>query len=634
MLNLSLRSFPRIFLLACLSMPMAGFATDYFVRPAQGSAYGTGSGLSYANAWNSLNGISWGSLSPGDTLYICGAHSLYGDNRAIPGASGNSSNDITISGDCPTGSGTDQGAILGINVKITPGSWSSAGGGIYTASYTGCTGGFLIEEEAGGAPSIAYPGTQLDYAKDQFADPMSNQGSWTQGTFYQNGCGGTLHYKTVGGGAPTRNIYTAAGALFEITSRSYLTIRDMKLYGSYGGSGRAFELNNADHITIHNNDIQRVDVGVWIYNDSDNGVLSNNKIHETLGTAVYFTTGKTNSDTESNDDWTVSGNEIYNVSVDCKYCGLKAAAGLHDRHSIGTQGAGNRNLFEYNYIHNACCEGIVFYNWSSRTGGNVQQNNIVRYNFIRDIKDLNPRCLNEGGAWCANQRAIELGSDQQAPDPATITGNSVYGNVLLRINKLAIRAKTTKPTSGYTWSFYNNTIVDAGTAFELVVYDPDAETSSGRSGGAEFRNNIVYDTEDDSQPHIHAIVNTGATNSDTTGFSMVNNDYYADGSGKFAWGTSSTSNLAGWATLSGITESNSITTDPEFVDASDGDFEWLGTIGDGGLPATLTGQGNFQLSDTSYAIEGGVSPGDLDILGNARQGDPDIGAYEYITECL
>src|SRR5579859_3958081 len=63
-------------------------AANWFVRP---SAAGTGSGKDWNNAW-SLGGISWSSVSPGDTIYVAGGS----HGNFTSGKSGASGSQITV----------------------------------------------------------------------------------------------------------------------------------------------------------------------------------------------------------------------------------------------------------------------------------------------------------------------------------------------------------------------------------------------------------------------------------------------------------------------------------------------------------------------------------------------------------
>ena len=65
-----------IFLLLGLFLLIPGvLARDWYVRPAGGS-YGSENGTSYANAWDGLLNVRWGTggVQPGDTLWVCGLH--------------------------------------------------------------------------------------------------------------------------------------------------------------------------------------------------------------------------------------------------------------------------------------------------------------------------------------------------------------------------------------------------------------------------------------------------------------------------------------------------------------------------------------------------------------------------------
>ena len=70
--------------------------------------YGASDGASWENAWHlddvlpDSGSVDWSSISPGDTLYVCGVHSAgYGDRSLNVSISGQVDAPVTIDGSCP-----------------------------------------------------------------------------------------------------------------------------------------------------------------------------------------------------------------------------------------------------------------------------------------------------------------------------------------------------------------------------------------------------------------------------------------------------------------------------------------------------------------------------------------------------
>lgn len=80
-----------IVMFVCLLWSSA-MATNWYVRP-NGSTYGTSAGTSWTNAWSGFTGISWASLSAGDTVWIAGG--TYTQTMQ-PAKSGGVGNPITL----------------------------------------------------------------------------------------------------------------------------------------------------------------------------------------------------------------------------------------------------------------------------------------------------------------------------------------------------------------------------------------------------------------------------------------------------------------------------------------------------------------------------------------------------------
>jgi len=124
----------NVSVLLCLIVALPVHAATWYVRP-RGSGGATHDGRSYETAWNGVNAIAWGAggVSAGDTLYMCGIFDR--DTEANPNAllwvqaSGSAGNPITIRGDYPG----DPGWLIAAK-KIS--SWTDNGDGTYQAPWT------------------------------------------------------------------------------------------------------------------------------------------------------------------------------------------------------------------------------------------------------------------------------------------------------------------------------------------------------------------------------------------------------------------------------------------------------------------------------------------------------------------
>jgi len=587
----------------------------YFVRPYRGAEYGAGDGRSYANAWNGMAVLhaKWGNpVGPGDKVYICGTH-LEGRPASIEGwlrptVSGTKNARIAISGACPNDTGRkDKGALYAVHLQLNSSAWTDPDAdGVYSQPYGGCTSPFLLEDGTRRLKWIPADGNNV---------PAIPYKQWPAGSFTQLGCGGMLYYKPSSGVPSNHTTHTAHNQLVTLIDKQYITIQDLRLFA---GTSTPVLLGNADFIRIENNEIRWG--GISVTSDSDDGEILGNNIHDMLGTGVYLITGGANVNAQSNDRWRIAYNEIHNISPGniapgCEGCAPDAYTG--DRHGIGVQGGTNGAVVEYNHLHHIGGEGIVFYNWSNykENGvriGNNQRDNTIRYNYIHDIKDLSPGCLS-GQSGCSNQRGIELGSDSQPALPETITGNVVHHNVLVRVNKIAFRFKSTKSEAGYGWGIYNNVVYNSGVGAVMIDSDP---MSPLPHSGAAYRNNLFL-----APTEVHMLAgNPSIPRRRGTSF-VDNNLYYPDGPLFRAGGY--TYNFAAWKTLFGF-DANSLAADPLLTNPATGDLHWAGT------PAVIAGGGDFRPIVGSPAIDHGVAVGlTSDIASNPIGANPDIGAYEH-----
>ncbi|MFC1727436.1 choice-of-anchor Q domain-containing protein [Patescibacteria group bacterium] len=83
-----------LFAVSFLALPVKAQAANWYLDNA---ASGSNSGTSWVNAWESFSVIAWGSVEPGDTIYISGGSSskTYFETLTV-GTSGTNSNFITI----------------------------------------------------------------------------------------------------------------------------------------------------------------------------------------------------------------------------------------------------------------------------------------------------------------------------------------------------------------------------------------------------------------------------------------------------------------------------------------------------------------------------------------------------------
>lgn len=126
--------------------------TTWYVRP-DASHGGTGDGKSYVNAFPGWPAILWGAANsgilPGETLYVCGAHT-YSTNPLIGNHLADASNRVTIRGDYATDPGSltlNSGAFIDANRNYTTIT-------ALTITATSTTVGAAACISPGGAPNI------------------------------------------------------------------------------------------------------------------------------------------------------------------------------------------------------------------------------------------------------------------------------------------------------------------------------------------------------------------------------------------------------------------------------------------------------------------------------------------------
>lgn len=214
---------------------------DRYIRPA-GTTYGTGDGLTYANAVAGLSAIPWSAVNgTQSTIWICGTHyERLTPLQAISGISTTAR--LKIRCDYGADPGIIDGAVSfnGTNTvnpaqtyNGTPSAWANLSGEIYYKTTTRCPYGFWED------------GTELTPILLQWSNRKSNEyvaatlargqfGWFLTGTVNADGSGGAvsnrLYYRASNGAAPSthdiycpgRNYDGLASALF--SDCRYLTL--------------------------------------------------------------------------------------------------------------------------------------------------------------------------------------------------------------------------------------------------------------------------------------------------------------------------------------------------------------------------------------------------------------------------
>jgi hypothetical protein len=234
-------------------------------------------------------------------------------------------------------------------------------------------------------------------------------------------------------------------------------------------------------------------------------------------------------------------------------------------------------------LHHQASAVIAFFTFS----GQEQKNNIVRYNYIHDVEDL--------GGTGRVERGFAYGNiNNDNPSLSQITGNMFYYNIIANVKQEGIRTKSWKQASGYSWSFLNNIVYNAGTSFAWNEF-------SNGDPGFELKNNIFIEPTG-----LHIEIGNYASGDDHSGIVMTNNLYYPEDG--FQWGTQTYTSFSDWQTNSGKGQ-NSVIADPLLIDPAHGDFH---------------------INMNSPAIDAGTNLGlTIDFDGNSVTLPSDIGAYEY-----
>jgi len=555
-----------------------GTGNTWYVRPYGGS-YGNEDGSNYANAWDGLNNVVWGTggVQAGDNLYVCGFHLRTRTGGSAwevfsPQISGADNSRITIRGDCPG----DQGIIWGAGIMAHE-PWVNEGGGVWSITAVGTPGSeWYFEDITNDAWTVL---KQTQSLNDCRATP---------GSFYSPDYapGSKLYVHTSNNQDPTNRIAAnRLGYHLIMNDKHYITWLNLKFYSIYrwveaGATNYGF----LTHMRWEN-------CTIW-YGESIHFLFRNGNHHlefidcdigyarNGIGFAEYPIGSGSMGDGSEPRDSVIRG---------CTFHHIGLPYGDPDAHAVS--GQGSRNILIENNEMYLVGSGVTFY---CNNENQAIRNITVRYNWIHDTHS---NCETNDPTRCANSRGIEFNTGR-AQGPGTSA--DVYGNIVgPNISSVCYR---------YFWTeegkFYNNVAYDCGTSFYIH--------HSLSPVNARIRNSISMNPQS-----YHIRFSSNNYSSVTSLDSDYNIFYPVDQDNFFIYVPEerlTDVSFSEWQSLSipGYTfDPNSLGVNPLFIDPQNG---------------------NFHLQPNSPAIDNGTFVGlTLDFEGNPiPQGSaPDIGAYEY-----
>jgi hypothetical protein len=300
-------------LLSALSIQ--AHAANWYVRPSGGS----GSGMSWAAAWNGLGGINWASVAAGDTIWVAGG--TYTQDLA-PNKTGTAGNFISIrrarsdSPECTGAAGWSTGfdaLVLQDNASI-----------IFT---TGRTLNYITISGRTTANGGDYGWKVWIHGGRSGNGVVFDNGSYTSQI--------TLEYMELAG--PNIQNYDNDSRGVDDTpgggSASYHTFSHMKIWGWESGIYAAYgNYHVSEYIDMYNiSSDGTMHPNLYYIISSDNGIIRFSRFHDSAasGTGIAF------SDGGSFANWKIYGNVFYDM--------MDAYAA-----SIGVQDAAIPGLLIYN----------------------------------------------------------------------------------------------------------------------------------------------------------------------------------------------------------------------------------------------------------------------------------------------
>lgn len=404
-----------------LLSPLSAFPATWFVRPGvwtnvsnttgkpvpQIGIYGTQTGTNYANAWNGIGSVAWGSngVASGDTLYVCGTHiyKIFNDvgNGNSLGVNPIGVSGITIRMDWPG----DRGTMFGGTLK----SRSNFGNPYNGPDANGVYNLLLL---SGATPTTFWiqNGTNIHRLKKRTAV------TWTDGLGGQFFSGNTNFVQLPDGTKPDTNNTAQAttGWAFDLNNQSNITFQSCNFIEADAGPGfGAIRIpTTGSPFTIATKKITFIDCTFFdstpfnLYPGQDSFSFFNCEFGRCSSGIYSLINGQSigaNNITVSNCFIHDTGTPEYNDG---------------DAHAVGIQ-AGNFHLLTHNVTSNT---GPSLVLW---TGNQDMKSNVISYNVIIQSH------INTSGS----SAGISIGGDNSGALIGRRTGCKIIGNTIYAVDQ-------------------------------------------------------------------------------------------------------------------------------------------------------------------------------------------------------
>ncbi len=341
----------------------------------------------------------------------------------------------------------------------------------------------------------------------------------------------------------------------------------------------------ADNIIVRNSELSNAtNIGIWSDHSASNISYEGLDVHDNANTGIYMNARQgsnsvvnckayNNGKNNLNLDRGGIGIQGANINIEGNEVWSNGPADDYADFEISIAGPTGPVFIRNNYVHD-CIQGCV----QIANGGD---GSVISGNIVSGFATSTSSDATSAGSWAG----IRIGGGG-CGDLATI-GNCFANNI----------------------SVFNNVITNGSAPANSPLKHAAIFVSRFDNAGLKIKNNIVYGNDGYS-----IYVDTGQY-ANFNGYDFDNNLYELDSIvDKLNWKNTPYSTIEGWSLAAYSTDgllldSNSISSDPLFVDVS---------------------QNDFHLTTDSLAINAGVNVGlNADRDGNAIIGNPDIGVYEF-----